>query len=189
MASNKKILFLSGSTRKGSYNSKLAMAAFEYAKTQNVTAEYIDLADYEMPLFSEDGEAKNGMPETTRSLKERFVAADGYFIASPEYNGSIPPLLKNTLDWLSRAHQENEMPLSAYANKSAAIGGASPGGFGAMRALIPLRLLLANLGVNTVGSQIAIAAAHDAFDENGKLKSERYQGMLENIVNTLIRIS
>jgi len=185
----KKILFLSGSTRKGSFNSALAKAAFTYAQSQNVDTEYIDLAEYEMPLFNEDDESANGMHENAKRLKQKFVEVDGYFIASPEYNGSITPLLKNALDWISRAHQANEPPLSAYRDKAAAIGGASPGGFGAMRALTPLRLLLANVGVNTVGSQIAIPAAHEAFDENGNLVSERYQGMMEGIVNTLIRIS
>ena len=186
---SKKILFLSGSTRIGSFNSSLAKAAYEYAKTQDVDAEYIDLADYELPLFNQDEEAERGMHGNAKRLKQKFIEADGYFIATPEYNGSFTPLLKNTLDWLSRAHEENEKALPAYANKAAAIGGASPGGFGAMRALVPLRLLLSNVGVNMVGHQIAIAAAHEAFDEKGKLKSERYQGMLEGIVNTLIRIS
>ncbi len=186
---SKKILFLSGSTRKGSFNSLLAKAACEFAKTQDVDAEYIDLADYELPLFNQDEEEERGMHGNAKRLKQKFVEADGYFIATPEYNGSFTPMLKNTLDWLSRAHQENEAPLSAYANKAAAIGGASPGGFGAMRALVPLRLLLSNLGVNTVGKQLAIATAHEAFDERGKLKSERSQGMLEGIVKTLIRIS
>ncbi len=185
----KKILFLSGSTRIGSFNTALAKAAYEFAKTQDVDAEYIDLADFELPLFNQDEEAERGMHGNAKRLKQTFTEADGYFIATPEYNGSFTPLLKNTIDWMSRAHLENEPPLTAYANKAAAIGGASPGGFGAMRALVPLRLLLSNLGVNTVGKQIAISAAHEAFDENGKLKSERYQGMLEEIIKTLIRIS
>ena len=186
---SKKILFFSGSTRRGSFNSALANAAYEFAKTQDVDAEYIDLADYELPLFNQDEEADRGMPGNAKRLKQKFVEADGYFIATPEYNGSFTPLLKNTIDWLSRSHLENEAPLSAYANKAAAIGGASAGGYGAMRALVPLRLLLSNIGVNMVGHQIAVASAHEAFDENGKLKSERFQGMLEGIVKTLIRIS
>lgn len=189
MPAVKKILFLSGSTRIGSYNSALAKAAYECAKNQNVEAEYIDLTDYELPLFNENEEEERGMHGNAKRLKQKFVEANGYFIATPEYNGSLTPLLKNTLDWLSRAHQENEPPLSAYSNKAAAIGGASPGGFGAMRALVPLRLLLSNLGVNMVGKQIAIPTAHEAFDENGKLKSERHQGMLEEIIMTLVRIS
>lgn len=189
MSANKKILFLSGSTRINSFNSALAKAAYEIAKTQNVDAEYIDLADYELPLFNQDEETDRGMPGNAKRLKIKFVEADGYFIATPEYNGSFTPLLKNTLDWLSRAHQENEPPLAAYADKAAAISGASPGGLGAMRALVPLRLLLSNVGVNMVGNQLALGTAHEAFDERGKLKSEYYQGMLEGIVRTLIRIS
>lgn len=186
---NKHLLFLSGSTRKGSLNSLLAKAACDFATTQGVTAEYIDLADYEMPLFNQDDESVNGIPENVIRLKQKFIEADGFFIATPEYNGSFTPVLKNALDWISRLHQENEAPMAAYANKAAAIGGASPGGFGAMRALVPLRLLLANVGVNTVGNQIAVGTAHEAFNEDGKLVSERYQGMLENIISTLIRIS
>lgn len=186
---SKKILFLSGSTRKGSFNSALASAACEFAKTQGVDAEYIDLTDYEMPLFNEDDESANGLPENAKRLKQKFVEADGYFISTPEYNGSITPLLKNSLDWVSRKHLEDEAPLAAYSNKAAAIGGASPGGLGAMRALVPLRLLLSNVGVNVVGHQLALGTAHEAFDEDGNLESERFQGMLEGIVKTLIRIS
>ena len=185
----KKILFLSGSSRNGSFNTVLAKAAYEFAKTQGVDAEYIDLTDYELPLFNQDEEADRGMPGNAKRLKQKFTESDGYFIVTPEYNGSFTPLLKNTLDWISRSHIENEAPSTAYNDKAAAIGGASPGGFGAMRALVPLRLLLANVGVNIVGHQIAIAKAHEAFDDKGKLKSERHQDKLESIIKSLIRIS
>jgi len=185
----KKILFLSGSSRKGSFNTQLAKAACEIAKSQGADAEFVDLIDYELPLFNQDEEDERGIPGNAKRLKHKFVDADGFFIAAPEYNGSITPLLKNTLDWLSRAMIENEAPLTAYADKAAAISGASPGGLGGIRGLVPLRLLLSNLGVNMVGQQLALGSAHDAFDEKGMLKSERYQTMLEGIVTTLIRIS
>lgn len=186
---SKKILFLSGSTRIGSYNNALAKIACEIAKSENVDAEYIKLSDYELPLFNQDEEAERGMHGNAKRLKQKFVEADGFFISTPEYNGSFTPLLKNTLDWISRPHEENEERLKAFSNKAAAIGGASPGSFGAMRALVPLRLLLSNVGVNVVGHQIAVAKSHEAFDEKGALKSEYHQGMLEGIVKTLIRIS
>lgn len=189
MSETKTILCLAGSTRTQSFNVQLAKAACAIATAQGANAEFIDLADYPLPLFNQDEEAATGLPDNAKQLKRLFNEADGIFIASPEYNGSITPLLKNTLDWISRSHEENETPLSAYSNKAAAISAASPGGFGGMRALIPLRLLLSNLGVNMVGNQLAIPAAHDAFDENGQLHSSHHQALLENIMSTLIRIS
>lgn len=187
MAQN--LLFLSGSIRKGSHNTRLARLAHSIALDKGADAVLIDLADYPMPLFNADDEAEHGVHENAIRLKEKFAAADGFFIASPEYNSSMTPLLKNTLDWISRKHEKNEPPLVAFADKAGAISGTSPGALGAIRTLVPLRLMLSNVGVNLVGRQLAIPKAKEAFDENGGLVSDFHRGLLDKIITTLIRIS
>lgn len=123
-----KLLFFAGSARKNSLNKNLAKAAYNIALNQGSTATFIDLKDYPMPLYDGDLEDESGLPEKAIELKEVFMAHNGFFIASPEYNSSFSPLLKNSLDWVSRPHEKNEPPLSAYCNKVAAITAASPGG-------------------------------------------------------------
>lgn len=198
----KKILFVSASNRKtqgvfmdtpvmhqGSINTLLVKAAMKEAEAQGAVSEFVDLTQYPLPLFSEDIELADGVPELVNALKQKFQAADGLFISTPEYNSSYSPLLKNTIDWLSRPTQDNEPRLSAFMDKGAAISAASIGALGGIRALVPLRLLLANIGVNVVGQQLAVAGAHKAFDASGALTDDGYKRKIKNIVNTLIRIS
>lgn len=185
----KKLIFLSGSTKQGSVNTTLAKAACDIAAAQGASAEFIDLNDYTLPLFDEDGESQNGTPDNARALKAKFVESDGFFFATPEYNSSYSPLVKNTIDWLSRPHSDDEPMLHAFMNKGAAIAAASPGALGGIRALVPMRLLLSNIGVNVVGNQLALGKAHEAFNDNGALKDERMNGMLNGIINSLIKIS
>lgn len=181
-----KLIFLSGSTRKGSYNTALAKAAYEMAsEDSSVEAELIDLADYEMPIFNEDLEAAE-FPENTQKLKDKFKECDGFFISSPEYNSSISPLLKNALDWISRQGNDEKGGLIAYAGKVAALGAASPGGFGGLRGLVPLRMMLGNIQVHVIPNQIAIAQAHEVFNESGKLVDEKKKKLLSGIVSKFI---
>lgn len=184
-----KLLFLVGSSRKNSINKKLAKAAYDMAIEQGATATYIDLRDYPMPLYDGDLEDASGLPEKAIELKQLFIEHDGIFIASPEYNSAYSPLLKNTLDWISRPHQENEAPLSAYRNKVAAIAAASPGGLGGIRGLVPLRMMLGNISVLVLPEQLAISNATQAFDENGNLTHEGFKKNLSAIVAKLILVT
>ena len=138
-----------------------------------------------MPLFNQDEEAEHGQPDSTKALKQLFVEHDGLLIASPEYNGSITPLLKNTLDWLSRQH-DDEPSMVAYQNKTAAIMGASPGGLGGLRALVHVRAILSNLGVLVIPKQFALRAAHKAFDDNGELAEERDRNTVIQLTKSLV---
>jgi len=153
-----KLLFFAGSARKESINKKLAKLAADMAQDAGAQVTHIDLKDFEMPLYDGDVEAQNGIPENAKKLKQFFVEHDGFFIASPEYNSSMPPLLKNTLDWISRPHEENEAPLIAFNGKVAALGAVSPGGLGGLRGLVPLRMMLGNIGVTVVPSQVAVGS-------------------------------
>ncbi len=181
-----KILFLAGSQRQKSLNKKLATVACDIAKQKGAQATFIDLKDFEMPIYDGDCEEENGLPDNAKKLKELFATHDVLFIASPEYNSSFSPLLKNSLDWISRPHEKGEPPLKAYKGKVAAISAASPGGFGGLRGLVTLRMLLGNIGVTVIPDQVAIGSAFNAFDEAGALNDEKQHKMLENVITSLV---
>ena len=181
-----KLIFLSGSTRNGSVNTKLAKYAANHAKHLGADADFIDLNDFPMPIYNGDLEEKEGIPENVLKLRKQFIECDGFFIASPEYNGSFSALLKNTIDWMSRPAEEEEKPLIAFGGKVAAISAASPGGLGGLRGLVPLRMLLGNIGVTVVPSQTAIGGAMKVFDDNGDITDERQASMVQNTVKQLV---
>jgi chromate reductase len=170
-----KILAFAGSSRKESFNKKLIKIAAKGAEEAGAIVTVVDLADYPMPLFDQDLEANEGMPENARKFKKLLAEHDAIMIASPEYNSAFSPLLKNVIDWASRAESEDEPPLSAYQGKVAVIMSASPGGLGGSRGLVFLRMLLANMGVIVLPEQIAISGAFKAFNEDGSLSDDRSQ--------------
>lgn len=184
-----KIIFLSGSIRKDSVNKKLAKVAYEHAKAKGANAEFIDLADYEMPIYNGDLEAASGLPENAKKLKAKFIECKGFFIASPEYNSSFSPLLKNSLDWISRVSEKGEGSLIAYKGKVAALAAASPGGYGGLRGLVPLRMMLGNIGVHVLPDQVAVPAADKVFDEAGKITDARTSKMVEGLVEGLVSLT
>lgn len=182
----KKILFFAGSTRKGSFNKKLAQNAQKIAdEIGGVKTTLIDLADYQMPIYDGDLEDKSGLPDNAKKLKKLVIEHDAVFIAAPEYNSSISGVLKNSIDWISRKSEKDEKDLIAFQNKIAAISSASPGALGGLRGLVPLRMLLGNIRVTVIPSQFALSAADKAFDDKDNLKAE-FRKPLENVVNELV---
>ncbi len=181
-----KLLFLAGSARKQSINKKLAKLAASVAAEKGAEVTFIDLKNFEMPLYNGDLEDEKGLPENAKRLKQLFIEHDGFFIASPEYNSSFSPLLKNALDWISRVHEENETPLIAYTGKVAALSATSPGGLGGLRGLVALRMMLGNIGVTVIPNQVAIGSGFAAFDDKGNLKDERQTAMLGATVDAFI---
>ncbi len=181
-----KLLFLAGSARKDSLNKKLALAASKIATELGVEATFIDLADFDMPLYNGDWEEENGLPESAKKLKQIFIAHDGFFIASPEYNSGYSALLKNAIDWISRQESKDEPGLIAFKGKVAAISAASPGGLGGIRGLVQLRILLGNMGVHLTPSQAALSGAHDSFDDEGNIKNESQAKMVHNVVQEFV---
>lgn len=173
-----KIISFAGSSRKDSANKKLAKIAASGAREKGVVVSDIDLADYPMPIFNQDLEREEGMPENARKFKRLLVDHDAFIIASPEYNSAFSPLLKNAIDWASRAESDNEPPLLAYQGKMAVIMAASPGALGGLRGLVFLRMLLANIGVSVLPEQQTIPQAFSAFNEDGSLIDERKQKLV-----------
>ena len=132
----------------------------------------------------------NGPPDNALKLKRLFCAHDGIFIVSPEYNASVTPLLKNTLDWVSRVREGREPPLAAYKSRAFAIAGASPGGFGAMRSLMALRQILeVGCGALVIPEMVAVREATNAFDEMDNLKDERSAAALKAAAARLVTMA
>lgn len=175
-----RILAFSGSTRSGSVNQLLLNAASEFARRAGTEVTTLHLSKYPLPLFDQDLEAQEGMPENGKKLKEMFAQHSGLLIACPEYNSSITPLLKNTIDWVSRPATKDEPGLSSFRGKTAAIISASPGGFGGLRGLRHVREILSNIGVLVVPGQYALSQAHSAFDASGNLSDEKQSSRLQD---------
>jgi len=174
-----KIIALSGSLRSESLNQKLVTIAAEGAKKAGAEVQLINLADFNIPLYSEDLEAE-GTPSSVNDLKHLFAQADGILIASPEYNGSISGVLKNALDWLSRPSNTADIG-SAFQGKIAAIMATSPGGLGGLRGLNHLKDVLFNLGVLVYPNQIAVPSAYQAFNAEGRLNDSDMQQNVERL--------
>ncbi len=184
-----KILAFAGSSRKDSLNKKLLKIAVLGAESAGATVTFIDLADYPMPLFNQDLESEQGMPEKAHEFKNLLIEHDGFLIASPEYNSAFSPLLKNVIDWASRAESQDEPPLVAYKGKVATIMATSPGALGGIRGLVFLRMLLGNIGVTVIPDQIAVPQAMKAFAADGSLIDEKRQQTVIDLGTKLSQVA
>ena len=179
------ILFISGSTRKDSFNTKLVKFSYNYAISIGIKSELVDLANYDIPMYQGDLESENGLPQDVKKLKELFYNSRSLFISTPEYNGFFPPLLKNTIDWLSRSEVEDEEPLKVFKGKVAMIVATSLGKLGGIRALQHLRVLLNNVGINVLPNEIGIPLAMKNFDKDGNLVDEDLKNILFSHISSL----
>lgn len=185
--STPRILVFGGSLRKDSYNHKLALIAAEGARAAGAEVTVVRLRDFPLPVFDADFEDEKGMPAEAARFKKLLTEHDGVIIASPEYNSSISGSLKNAIDWASRTEKDDEPPLVAFSGKTAVILAASPGGLGGLRGLVILRSLLGNIGVTVLPDQVAIPAAHEAFDDSGALKDARKQASVKKLGESLAK--
>ncbi len=168
-----KLIVFAGSLRTDSCNKKFAREALRLAKETGAEAEFIDLKDYPMPVYDGDIESTTGIPDATKALGKKIIAADAMIISTPEYNGSIPGVLKNIIDWLSR-----EKPVSIE-GKHLLLLAASPGKLGGVRSLWHTRQPFEVCGVHVYPGMMGLPDAYNAFDEQGKLKDEKTIGQLK----------
>lgn len=168
MSDAPRILALAGSLRAGSYNRRVLAVAADGARAAGADVTGIDLRDFPLPVYDADLESASGLPEAALALKERFRAAEGLLVASPEYNSAISGTLKNVFDWVSRP-APGEKPLACFKGKVAALCAASPGALGGIRGLASVRVVLGNLGVVLLPDQVALPKAAEAFDAEGSL--------------------
>lgn len=172
-----KIAAFTGSLRKDSYNKAVLRAAGELLP-DNAVIDIIDLAD--IPFLNEDEEAK-GLPRTVKAFREKLFEADALLISTPEYNFSVPPVLKNALDWASRGE---DLPLYG---KPAAIVSASPSRLGGARVQYHLRQVCVSLNIIALNKpEVLIAHADEKFDREGKLTHERTRKSLSRLLEALV---
>ena len=169
-----KILAFAGSLRSGSFNKKLVRIAADGARAAGAEVTEIDLRDIPMPLYDGDIEREQGLPPNAKLFKRMLMEHHGFLVSTPEYNSAITAVLKNAIDWASRAEPE-EPPLVAFKGKVAGVMSASPGNLGGVRSLAMVRAILSHLGVVVVPTQLGIARANEAFDSKGNLKDD-HQG-------------
>ena len=168
MNAKPRIFAFAGSARKESVNRKLLVQVVEALRREGAEVDLVDLKEHPMPLYDGDLEEEQGIPEVVHGLRRRMKEAQGLLIATPEYNSGYTPLLKNTIDWVSRPAGEDPA-LAGFTGKVAALVAASPSQYGGLRSLAALRTLLENLGVRVVPGQVALAKAYEKFDEEGHL--------------------
>ena len=173
-----KILAFAGSNRKESFNRKALSLAVAGAREAGAEVAVADLRDFAMPIYDGDLHHENGVPSAMLALRKLMFSANGLLIASPEYNASITPLLKNTIDWLSQAVDANDG--AVFGNKVCGLLGASPGAFGTIRALPHVSYILSNLGT-LVLPIVAVPHAHELMNADGAIKNERAAKMLREL--------
>jgi len=167
-----RILAFAGSSRRESLNKKLVHVAAEGARAAGAEVTVLDLLDVAMPIYDGDLETSTGIPESARRFKQLLLAHQGLLIASPEYNSSISGVLKNAIDWASRA-EPGEQALACFDGKVAGLVAASPGPLGGLRGLVTLRSILGNIRVVVLPEQVTVAKAHEAFDDEGRLRDAK----------------
>ncbi len=184
-----KILIFPGSNRSGSINAQLAAVIAKQLAFMQAEITRISLLEYPLPLFSEDLETERGIPANVMKLARLFATHQGIVIVTPEYNSSLPPLLKNTLDWISRVDRDGEEPILPYHSNIFAIAAASGGGLGGIRVLPHLRDILVSIGAQVISEQLALGNVHDAYDDHENLKEGRPLDLLEALCVSLVEKS
>ncbi len=184
-----KILVIPGSLRTGSHNAKLAaVAALEFALA-GAEVTRISLADFPLPIYDGDLQSKSGVPKHAVNLKRMIGAHHGVLIVSPEYNSSVPPLLKNAIDWVSRVQDSHETRGQVFRERAFAIAAASESRLGGTRCLAALRLILTACHAPVIPNQLALSFAADAYDDMDRLKHPADSEALNALARQLIDIS
>ena len=184
-----KILVIPGSLRTGSLNAKLAAAAAYQFAQAGAEVTRISLADFPLPIYDGDLQSKSGVPKHAINLKRMIGAHHGVLMVTPEYNSSVPPLVKNTIDWVTRVQDLHETRGQVFRGRAVAIAAASEGRLGGTRALAALRLILSACHAMVVPNQLALSFAGEAYDDMDRLKHPADIEALNAMVRQLIDIS
>jgi NAD(P)H-dependent FMN reductase len=184
-----KILVIPGSLRTGSLNARLAAAAaYEFAQA-DAEVTRISLGDFPLPIYDGDLQTKSGVPKNAINLKRMIGAHHGVLIVTPEYNSSVPPLVKNTIDWVTRVQDASEARGQVFRETPFAIAAASGGRLGGTRALAALRLILSACHATVIPNQLALSFADHAYDDMDRLKHPADIEALKALVRQLIDVS
>src|SRR3954453_6548019 len=184
-----KILIIPGSLRTGSLNARLAAVAAHELVQSGAEVPRISLSDFPLPIFDGDLQAKSGVPKHAVNLKRMVGAHHGVQIVTPEYNSSVPALVKNTIDWISRVQDPHESRGQVFRERAFAIAAASGGRLGGTRALAALRLILTACHATVVPNQLALSFADEAYDDMERLKHAADVEAMGAMVRQLIEFS
>jgi chromate reductase, NAD(P)H dehydrogenase (quinone) len=184
-----KILVIPGSLRTGSLNARLAATIAPEFTQAGAEVTRISLADFPLPIYDGDLQGKSGVPKNAVNLKRMMSAHHGVLIVTPEYNSSVPPLVKNTIDWVSRVQDGQEVRGQVFRERPFAIAAASEGRLGGTRALAALRLILSACHATVIPNQLALSFASEAYDDMDRLKQPADIDALAALVRQLIEVS
>ena len=186
-----RVLVISGSSRPGSFNRRLADVAAGLARAAGAVVTQTDLRALALPLYDAEIEVA-GVPSGAIELRRLFAEHDAVIVASPEYNGFPTPLFVNAFDWLSRVPPQSGKAagLAATANRPVALLAASPGPLGALRSMNYVRQYLQMaFAMIVVPQQFALARANEAFDEAGGLKDPKAALAVAGVLQSLLRVA
>lgn len=175
-----KLAIFSGSTREDSINRKLVSALLPRLKDHGFDVTVLSLADYEMPLYNGDWESENGAPLAAKDLASKLAAQDAVIVVSPEYNGGLPPLLKNTIDWMTRIGTMDQ-----YHKPVWAIAACTPGPMSGIMVMRQIQYILTRIGTQVLQFQLGVGNASTAFDDEGGLAVEFFQNMADKMIAAL----
>lgn len=184
-----KILVIPGSLRTGSLNAKLAAVIAHEVAQAGAEVTRISLADFPLPIYDGDLQAKSGVPKNAVNLKRMMASHHGVVVVTPEYNSSVPALVKNTVDWVTRVQDLHEVRGQVFRERPFAIAAASESRLGGARALAALRLILSACHATVIPSQLALSFAADAYDDMDRLKHPADAEALKALVRQLIEFS
>ena len=183
-----KLLAFSGSLRRESTNTKVLKIATAGAKEAGASVETLDLKQLGLPLYDGDIETESGVPEAAKKAQAKMREADGFLIASPEYNSSLSGALKNFIDWTSRPDGDHAAGAS-FGGKVAVLMSASPGGLGGLRGLFDIRKILETMGVIVLPDQVAVQKCFEAFADDGTLADPNLQKAVQGLGSKLAEFS
>ncbi len=149
----------------------------------------ISLDDFPLPIYDGDLQAKSGVPKNAVNLKRMMAAHHGILIVTPEYNSSVPSLVKNTIDWVTRVQETHEARGQVFRERAFAIAAASENRFGGSRALMALRLILSACRATVIPNQLALSFASEAYDDMDRLKHPADSDALKAMTRQLIEFS
>lgn len=184
-----KILIVPGSLRTGSINARLAAVIQKEFALAGIEVTRISLGDYPLPIYDGDLEAKSGVPKNALNLKRMIGAHDGIVFVTPEYNSSLPALVKNAIDWVTRVEERGETQGQVFRERVFAIASASEGKLGGARCLAALRLILSGCRALVIPNQVALSFADQAYDDRDQLKHKADQDAVHALVTQMIDLS
>ena len=186
LSAETKVLAFAGSTRKDSCNKKLINNAAEIARNMGAEVKVIDLKDYPIPLYDADDEKSKGMPENAKRLRKLMLESNRIIVSTPEYNGSLPAVLKNAIDWASRS-EDGKPSREAFLGNKFAILSCSPGGGGGALALNHLRAVIKNIGGDVIALQVAVPNCYSIFNAQGILENDEIKKQIKEEMQQLLQ--